>query len=105
MNEIAPQELKARLDRRDPVVLLDVRQDWETKLCRLENAVHIPIEEIEYRTEELNPEDEIVVYCHVGQRSAAVAEYLTQLGFKNAKNLLGGLDYWAQTVDPAMTRY
>jgi len=100
MNEITPQELKARLDRRDPVVLLDVRQDWETKLCRLENAVHIPIEEIEHRTEELNPEDEIVVYCHVGQRSAAVAEYLIQLGF-----LLGGLDHWARTVDPAMRRY
>jgi rhodanese-related sulfurtransferase len=105
MNEITPQELKARLDRRDPVVLLDVRQDWETKLCRLENAVYIPIEEIEHRIEELNPEDEIVVYCHVGQRSAAVAEYLTQLGFKNAKNLLGGLDYWAQSADPAMPRY
>src|SRR5713101_782200 len=54
------------------------------------------------RSRELNPEDEIVVYCHVGQRRAAVAEYLTQLGFKNAKTLLGGLDYWAQTVDPAM---
>ncbi len=105
MNEIAPEELKARLDLHEPIVLLDVRQDWETKLCRLENAVHIPIEEIEHRTEELNPEDEIVVYCHVGQRSAAVAHYLTQLGFKNAKNLIGGLDYWAQTVDPAMRRY
>ena len=105
MNEITPQELKARLGRHDPVVLLDVRQDWETKLCRLENAVHIPIEEIEYRTEELNREDEIVVYCHVGQRSAAVAEYLTQLGFKNATNLLGGLDHWARTVDPAIRRY
>lgn len=58
--------------------------------------------EIEHRTEELNPEDEVVVYCHVGQRSAAVAEYLAQLGFKNAKNLLGGLDYGAQSVDPAM---
>ncbi len=105
MNEITPQELKARLDRHDPIVLLDVRQDWETKLCRLDNAVHIPIEEIEYRTAELNPEDEIVAYCHVGQRSAAGAEYLTQLGFKNATNLLGGLDHWAQTVDPAMRRY
>jgi len=105
MNEITPQELKARIDRHDPIVLLDVRQDWETKLCRLENAVHIPIEEIEYRTDELNPGDDIVVYCHVGQRSAAVAHYLAQLGFKNVKNLAGGLDYWAQTVDPAMRRY
>lgn len=105
MNQIAPEDLKARLDRRDPIVLVDVRQDWETKLCWLENAVHIPIEEIEHRTEELNPEDEIVVCCHVGQRSAAVAEYLTRLGFKNVKNLLGGLDHWAQVVDPTMPRY
>lgn len=105
MSEISPQELKARLDRRDPIVLLDVRQDWETRLCRLESAVHIPIEEIEFRAEELNAEDEIVVYCHVGQRSAIVAEYLTQLGFTNARNLVGGLDNWARTVDPTMTRY
>lgn len=105
MNQITPQELKVRLDRHDPIVLLDVRQDRETKLCRLENAVHIPIEEIEYRTEELDPEDEIVVYCHVGQRSEAVAAYLTQLGFKDEQNLLGALDYWAQAVDPAMWRY
>lgn len=61
--------------------------------------------EIYAKAEWLNPEDEVVVYCHVGQRSAAVAEYLAQLGFKNAKNLLGGLDYWAQSVDPAMPRY
>jgi hypothetical protein len=42
---------------------------------------------------------------HHVRRRAAVAEYLAQLGFKNAKNLLGGLDYWAQSVDRAMTRY
>ncbi len=106
MSEITPTELKARLDRNDRPLLLDVRQDWETKLCRLENAVHIPIEEIELRTEELNPDDEIVVYCHQGVRSAAVAQYLReQHGFKNVKNLAGGLDSWARTVDPTMRRY
>src|SRR5947207_14123506 len=73
MSEITPNELKARLERNDRPLLLDVRQDWETKLCRLENAVHIPIEEIELRTEELNPDDEIVVYCHQGVPSAARA--------------------------------
>jgi adenylyltransferase/sulfurtransferase len=105
MDEISPQELKARLDRGDRPVLVDVRQDWETKLCRLDNAVHIPIEEIEFRTEELNPADEIVVYCHQGVRSAAVAAYLRELGFAKAANLAGGLDFWARTVDPAMRRY
>ena len=105
MHEITAQELKARLDRGDRPVLVDVRQDWETKLCRLENSLHIPIEEIELRTEELDPKDEIVVVCHQGVRSAAVAEYLRQLGFDRAMNLTGGLDHWARTVDPAMRRY
>jgi rhodanese-related sulfurtransferase len=106
MAEITPQELKAWLDRNDRPLLLDVRQDWETKLCRLDNAVHIPIEEIEVRTAELDPRDEIVVYCHQGVRSAAVAQYLReQHGFTNVKNLAGGLDLWARTVDPSMRRY
>lgn len=105
MNEITPQELKARLAGAERPLLLDVRQEWETRLCRLDNSVHIPIEEIELRTEELNQEDEIVIYCHQGVRSAAVAQYLRDLGFKNVKNLAGGLDSWARTVDPTMRRY
>ncbi len=105
MQEISPQELKERLDRSLAPTLLDVREDWETKLARLENALHIPIDEIETRADELDPDDEIVVYCHQGVRSAAVAEYLRQRGFKNVKNLAGGLDSWARAVDPAMRRY
>jgi len=105
MDEISAQELQARLAGADRPLLLDVRQDWETRLCRLENAVHIPIEEIEMRADELNADDEIVVYCHQGVRSAAVAEYLRQRGFKNVKNLRGGLDSRARTVDPSMRRY
>ena len=103
--ELSPAELKQRLDERESLVLLDVRQDWETRLCKLDNALHIPIEEIELRTEELDPAAEIVVYCHQGVRSAAVAEYLRSLGFAKARNLAGGLDAWACTVDSSMRRY
>ena len=105
MSEIRPEELKARLEGGPRPLLLDVRQEWETKLCRLENAIHIPIEEIELRADELDPEDDIVVYCHQGVRSAAVADYLRQLGFRNVRNLIGGLDHWARTIDPTMRRY
>ncbi|HXG04132.1 MAG TPA: rhodanese-like domain-containing protein [Candidatus Binatia bacterium] len=105
MPDITPQELKARLDAGRPPVLLDVREEWETRLCRLPDAVHIPIEEIELRVEELNPDDEIVVYCHQGVRSAAVARWLEGLGFRRVRNLAGGLDAWARTVDPTMRRY
>jgi len=104
MTDITPQDLKARLDRHDALVLLDVREDWETALCRLDNATHIPIEEIELRTAELDPAEEIVVYCHHGVRSAAVANFLRQQGFK-AVNLQGGLDQWARAIDPSMKRY
>jgi len=105
MDEISAQDLKARIDRNEPPLLLDVRQEWETKLCRLPNAVHIPIEEIELRVEELNAADDIVVYCHQGVRSAAVAEFLRSLGFRSVRNLAGGLDFWARAIDPEMHRY
>jgi rhodanese-related sulfurtransferase len=105
VDEISPQDLKARLDGHDRPVLVDVREDWETKLCRLDNALHLPIEELEFRTEELNPTDDIVVYCHHGVRSAAVADYLRRLGFTRVRNLSGGLDAWARTVEPTMRRY
>lgn len=103
--EISPQELKARLDRREPIVLLDVREGWETALARLDNAVHIPIDEIEVRADELDAREETVVYCHHGVRSAAAAEYLRSLGFTRVVNLAGGVDEWARTVDGSMKRY
>jgi rhodanese-related sulfurtransferase len=104
-DDITPEDLKARLDARAPVVLLDVREDWEMKLCRLDNSTHIPIEEIELRVDELSREDDIVVYCHHGVRSAAVADYLRQLGYARAVNLAGGVDEWARRIDPSMRRY
>ncbi len=103
--EISPQELKGRLDRREPIVLLDVRDPWETALVRLENAVHIPMDEIEMRADELDAREETVVYCHHGVRSAAVADYLRSIGFQRVMNLAGGVDEWARTVDRSMKRY
>jgi rhodanese-related sulfurtransferase len=105
MTDISPEDLKARLADKRPLVLLDVRDEWETRLCRLDNALHIPVEEIELRTAELDPESEIVVYCHHGVRSAAVAGYLRQVGYPKAVNLAGGLDLWARTIDRSMRRY
>ena len=103
--EITPPELKTRLDARQPVVLVDVRDEWETRLCRLENAVHIPVAEIEMRADELDAREAIVVYCHHGIRSAAVAQYLRERGFPNVQNLAGGIDEWARTVERGMRRY
>jgi rhodanese-related sulfurtransferase len=103
--DIDPADLKRRLDAREPIVLLDIREGWETALARIDNAMHIPMEELEHRTDELDPKDEIVVICHHGVRSAAVAEYLGQRGFGRVWNLSGGIDQWARSVDRGMQRY
>ena len=103
--EMKVAELKRRLDAHEPVVVLDIRDQWETALARLDNAVHIPMEELEHRTEELDPNVETVVYCHHGVRSAAVADYLARNGFPKVWNLEGGIDQWARKVDPRMKRY
>ena len=103
--EMKVAELKRRLDAHEPVVVLDVRDTWETALARLDNAVHIPMEELEHRTEELDPTAETVVYCHHGVRSAAVAEFLARNGFSKVWNLEGGIDQWARKVDARMKRY
>lgn len=102
---ITPRQLKERLDRHEALVLLDVRDGWEVALSRLANAVHIPMDEIELRADELSKQDDIVVYCHHGVRSAAVADYLRQLGYGKAVNLAGGIDEWARQVEPGMRRY
>jgi len=103
--EITAEELKARLTSGTRVTLVDVREPWEWNLCRLEGARHIPMGEIPVRYLELEPDDEVVVYCHVGQRSAMVVQFLRQQGFQKAVNLRGGIEAWARQVDPTLRRY
>ena len=67
-------------------------------------AVLIPMGELARRQQELDPEDEIVVYCHHGVRSANVTSFLRHHGFARARNLQGGIDRWATQVDPSMAQ-
>ena len=103
--QITAEELKRRLDSHDPITVVDVRDPWEVQICRLENSLHMPMEEIPFRIDELNPEDEFVVICHQGVRSAAICDWMERQGYLRVKNLAGGLDAWARTVDPTMRRY
>jgi rhodanese-related sulfurtransferase len=103
-DDITPEELKARLEAGTPPAILDVREAWEHAICALPGARLIPIEELPYRADELEPQRETVVYCHHGVRSAAAAQWLRQLGFP-AVNLRGGIDAWALAVDPSLRRY
>jgi adenylyltransferase/sulfurtransferase len=98
-------QLKTAIDSGKRPVLLDVREPYEYSLCHLESSMLIPLEELPTRTGELNPRSEIVVYCHVGIRSASAVKLLRQAGFSNVQNLQGGIDEWARQVDNKMPRY
>jgi rhodanese-related sulfurtransferase len=105
LGEILPRELKERMDRGDAPLILDVREPEEVEVAPFPDALHIPMGEIPARAGELEPGRETVVVCHHGIRSAQVAGYLASIGFARVLNLIGGIDAWSLSVDPAVPRY
>ncbi|MBB6052221.1 molybdopterin-synthase adenylyltransferase MoeB [Armatimonas rosea] len=105
MREITPTELKAKLDRGDDFLLIDVREPNEFELCRIPTAQLIPLGTIPQRMGELDPDAEIVVQCRSGKRSADALMFLQANGFTNLTNLKGGILAWADEVDPTITKY
>jgi len=104
-HDIRPRELRERLHRGDPILLLDVRNPEEFAICRLEGAELVPVHLLPERWEGLDPTREWVVYCHTGVRSALAAAFLRARGFARVLNLLGGIEAWSTEVDPAVPRY
>ena len=88
-----------------PPLLLDVREPWEFEKCHLENSVLIPMRQIPEQAAHLKHDQETIVICHHGIRSRQVAQYLESLGFTNLINLTGGVEAWAQDIEPGMKRY
>jgi rhodanese-related sulfurtransferase len=105
VHEITVHELKAKRDASASIILLDVREPDEVSLVALPGSVHIPMGEIPGRLHELDPDKEIIVYCHHGVRSLHVAQFLAQRDFENVASLAGGIDAWAIAIEPGMPRY
>ncbi|MBO0798307.1 MAG: molybdopterin-synthase adenylyltransferase MoeB [Blastocatellia bacterium] len=105
--EITPAQLKERLERGERVTIIDVREPHEWQIANLENygSRLIPLGQFANRLNELNPEDDIVVHCKMGGRSAKAYEVLKKAGFKKIKNLKGGILAWADQVDRALPKY
>jgi adenylyltransferase/sulfurtransferase len=102
--EITSTELKARLDRGEPLVVLDVREPQEYQINRIPGSVLIPLGELPQRYQELDPSQEIIAQCKSGARSAKAAEFLRQKGYQ-VKNLKGGILGWIDAVDPSQPKY
>ncbi len=106
MRQMTVAELKTYLDAAEKKpLMLDVRESWEYRICRLEDTRLIPMRYIPHAIPELDPNQETVVICHHGIRSRQVALYLEHQGFSNVINIQGGVAAWAREVDPQMPTY
>jgi sulfur-carrier protein adenylyltransferase/sulfurtransferase len=103
--EITALELKQRLDRGDKLHIVDVREPNEYQINRIPGSQLIPLGDIPKRYTELNPDQEIVVQCKMGGRSAKAADFLRSVGFKHVLNLKGGILDWVDKVDPNQPKY
>jgi len=102
---LSPQELKTKIDKGEKILLVDVRDPAEFAFNRIQGAIHIPLYELGLRYKELDPEADIVTYCHVGVRSLKAAQILKSLEFSNVKHLAGGIDAWSTQIDASVPRY
>lgn len=102
---ITVQELKTMRDRGDDFVLVDVREPHEFAISAFSESVKIPLGTLPQNLNKLSTADEIVVHCKMGGRSARAVQFLREAGFKKVRNLVGGIDRWAQEIEPGMPRY
>ncbi len=102
---ISPKELKTSLAKGNKLVLVDVREEWEYSLAKLDGSILIPLGTLPKSLAQLNRDSEIIAICHHGMRSADATNFLLQQGFPNVKNLVGGIDAWSVQVDGTVPRY
>lgn len=102
---IEPVEVKHKLDRGDDFLLIDVREPYEYQIARIPGARLIPLGELPKHLSELNPNAEIVAHCRSGQRSQKAVDLMKQNGFKNVRNMTGGILAWSDKVDPSVPKY
>ena len=104
--EVSVTEANALMtEHPDQVQILDVREAQELAICRIAEASHLPMRQVAAALAALSRDRHLLVLCHVGQRSRVVTEFLRGQGFAAVSNIAGGIEAWAQEIDPAMARY
>ena len=102
--DMTVEELKRRLDSGEKPFILDVREPHEYQIANIGGHL-IPLNDLPKRLGELDPNREIVTHCKMGGRSAKAVDFLRQQGFKNVKNLTGGIAAWSEKIDPKVPKY
>ena len=105
VGELEPREVKAKLDRGESFVLIDVREPHEWQIGRIDGARLIPLGDLPKRLHELDPSAEIVMHCKMGGRSAQAVALLKERGFGKVWNMKGGILLWSDQVDASVPKY
>ncbi len=105
MTDVSPKEVKARIDKGDNFILIDVRETHEYQICSIPSARLIPLGDLPKRLNELDPEADYVMHCKGGTRSAKACVILREAGFKNVRNMTGGIGLWSDQVDSTVPKY
>ncbi|MBR8829399.1 MAG: rhodanese-related sulfurtransferase [Gomphosphaeria aponina SAG 52.96 = DSM 107014] len=110
ISQITVEELALRLAEKDhQVQLIDVRESEEVALAAIEGFQLLPLSEFAQWSGEIktrfNPNEETLVMCHHGIRSAQMCQWLLNNGFTNVKNISGGIDAYSLKVDRTVPRY
>jgi adenylyltransferase/sulfurtransferase len=103
--EITPTDLAKRLKRRGPIRLIDVREPHELAISRIDGGESVPLGTFAAFMHDFQSDEEIVLICKSGTRSARALHLLLGAGFNNVKNLRGGINAWAREVDPQVPIY
>ena len=108
MNHLSPKELEERLQRGEQLMLLDVRLPEEYQICNLShkaNTMLAPLNNLPGCLQHIPKDKPLVAYCHHGIRSQYAIQYLQQQGYTDLYNLAGGIQAWAEEVEPDMEQY
>lgn len=106
--EIAPGEVKRRIDAGDTLVLIDVREPHEHQQAHIEGAELIPMRTMPaalHALEAKADENTLIVFCHHGVRSLNVVNWLRGQGVAACQSMSGGIDQWSLEIDPGVPRY
>lgn len=103
MKTITVAELKKRMDANENIQIIDVREDWEVEAANF-GAEHIPMGNIATSIDKISRDKDVIIHCRSGKRSARMIQFLeTNHNFDNLYNLEGGIQAWAQEIDPSLT--
>ncbi len=106
--EVTPLELQQRRAAGEQLCLINVREQMEWDICRIEGANLVPMNTVPQALQQLEAQADatpLIVYCHHGVRSLNVVHWLRQQGVENCVSVSGGIEQWSREIDPAVPRY